>query len=109
MVFDGIFPQPLVFRTLYRLRLNRDLLPFYFDGRARLRQQVIVPAGVLFPAPVGPDQEIKTVGLEIGNRRDILLAGYVPAAMQQQDDLCAEPAANVTPAGTDGKGVQRHE
>ena len=94
VVFDGVFPQPVVFRTLCRLRLNRDLFSFDLDGRVRLRQQVVVPAGVLFLAPVGPDQEIKTVGLEIGDRRDITLAGFVPEAVQQQDGLRAEPAAD---------------
>ena len=82
MVFDGILPQPVVFRTISRVRLDRDLLPFDLDDRARLRQQVMVPAGIPVLAPVGTDQEIKTIRMEIGDRRDVLLAGSVPAAVQ---------------------------
>jgi hypothetical protein len=39
----------------------------------------------------------------------MLLSGYFPAAMQQQDGLRAELATDAPRADPDGKGIYRHE
>ena len=109
VVLDGIFPKPLIFGSLGRARLDGNFLPLDLNGRARLGQQVIVPTGILFLAPVGTNQEIIAISLEIGDGGDIVFAGIVPNAVQQQDGLRSEPAADTSAAEADGKGIEGHE
>ena len=64
----SMFPEPFVFRIFGQVRLNRDLPAIDLNDRARLRQKVIVPGGVVLPAPVGANQEITTIRMEVGYR-----------------------------------------
>ena len=106
VAFNGALPKPVVFSTLSQAGSNGDLLPSDFDGRERLRQKVIIPAGILRPAPIRSNQEIKTVHLEIGDRSHMWLAGPAPNGMQQQDGLREQQGADDPTAGPDGKGIK---
>jgi hypothetical protein len=109
VVFDGIFPQPVVILAFRLARHNGYFLPFDLDDRARLCQQVIVPASILVLTPIGTNQEIETFRLKIGDRRDMLPAGLASNCMQQQDGLRTKPAADAPPADPDGEGIRSHE
>jgi len=109
MVFDGIFPKAVVFLAKRLVRLDGDFPSHDFDGGTGLGKQIEIPGSVIFLAPVGANQEIIILRMEISDRGDVMATRLAPNGKQQQDILRAEPAADTPPAGPDGEGVQRHE
>lgn len=104
-MFGGIFPQPVVFRAIGLVRLDKDHPAINLNGRAWLRQQVVVPASILLLPPIGSNQKIKTFHLKIGNRRNVMPARPATNGMEQQNGLRAQAAANGSPAGPNSEGI----